>query len=696
MVRIINDGDIFGTGHFVATRPPDPTQQTSKVAKKKKGFWADQVSTGGGIGGALAGGAAGAALGSAVPGIGTAIGGLLGAILGGGAGSAGGELAENAIAGEKDLGKNVLQEGLIGGVTSLPIGAGFKLARAGTKALTGVGKQAAGDLVQEAGIQTIGRGAVGRGIASGTFDQAAQDAAGRVATAPSLLNRAGQKLSGTADDMAIKQFRFNNSQVNGLKSALGEDPGSFIRKHGISSVEDITSRGIDPLQNEFDNIVTGLKSVPSQAVSKGFDKYIKPLRESVSLDDNALAKSLQSQADAITRTLGDTISGKELVTLRRKFDDVVKRSAFGSAEMNVNKGTADALRKIVQDSADGLGVKASDGRSIKEIGRDLSRFITLNDVASKQEGLGRGSLPFGLGSAPGAIMGASGGPLGAAAGMAGQAVANSPAGRRVAMTAVDKIAGKLSTPSVKPVGQSLLGATGRFGAVGALESALNNPQSENMYSNPNTTTPSTNMPMTSNMDSQYAQDGEMSSPLGVSSAQIGQALMQAYAAGDTSAIKQLQGMYDLATEFEKNAAPEMSQSTMNAMASSDNAINTIDQLQQLYTDAGSGSGRLGGAIKNFAADAGFDKNAKVYNSLSQASVTQIAKALAGSGAGTVSDMDAKVIIAALPTISDTPDEARAKFAALRQRLENARNNSMAYSGGGGGQADLLSALQASQ
>jgi len=131
------------------------------------------------------------------------------------------------------------------------------------------------------------------------------------------------------------------------------------------------------------------------------------------------------------------------------------------------------------------------------------------------------------------------------------------------------------------------------------------------------------------------------------------------------------------------------------LASSDNAINTLDQLEQLFTAAGSGSGRIGGKLKGLAASAGLDENARIYNSLSQASVTQFAKALAGAGSGTVSDMDAKVILAAIPTISDTPAEAAAKFKALRQRLENAKANTYNYgSGAGENSSDLQSMMMA--
>lgn len=131
------------------------------------------------------------------------------------------------------------------------------------------------------------------------------------------------------------------------------------------------------------------------------------------------------------------------------------------------------------------------------------------------------------------------------------------------------------------------------------------------------------------------------------------------------------------------AGADMSQSSKNAMASSDNAINTVNQLEGMFNAAGGGGGRVGGFVKNLGGTVGFNEEAKVYNDMANASVTQIAKALAGSGAGTVSDMDAKVIMAALAKFNNSPAEAQAKFAALRQRLENARNNTMVYGGGGG-------------
>ena len=65
---------------------------------------------------------------------------------------------------------------------------------------------------------------------------------------------------------------------------------------------------------------------------------------------------------------------------------------------------------------------------------------------------------------------------------------------------------------------------------------------------------------------------------------------------------------------------------------------------------------------------------------------------AGAGGGTVSDADARVIIQALPTLQDSPEEAAVKFAALRQRLQNAKGNTLLYGQGGTSQPSLEETL----
>lgn len=666
--------------------------------KKKKDFWTDQISTGGSLAGALAGGAAGTAI---LPGVGT----LIGALLGGGAGGAGGQVAENAISGD-NLGQDVASEALWGGATALPFGAVGKLAKAGGTLVKGLGSEAARtaakDLVTEAGVKTMTPKAVqALSISDALKNAPAQAAAERLASQSTLGQKLGDKLSGAANDLAIKQFRLNSSQINGLKPVLGEDPGAFIRKNGFNTVEDITTKGIDPLQSQYDNVISTMKSIPKSDVEKSFSDFIKPLKNSVSIDDRNLAKRLEAQSKDILKSINGSVSGNDLLALRRQFDNAVKRNAYGSAEMGMNKGTADALRRTLQTSADNLGLKTPEGRSLKQIGVDLNKLRTLDEIVSKQENLGRGSLPL---SIPSLLGGAAGSGLGGIPGMAAGLVAtnaiNSPMGRKAAMGIIDGAASKVGQIGAGKVGQSIPQAVGRIGTVGAIKSSVGD-QSLSDLNNMPVNAPMSNatkMPTSvQNIDSQYQNMQQMSSEPsigGYSKSQIENAMAAAMIDGNSKAFTQLKGLYDLLPAQSSSPYGDLSQSSQNALASSDNAINTVDQLQQLYSNAGGARGRLGGLIGNFAADAGLDSNAKSYNSLSQASVTQIAKALAGAGAGTVSDMDAKVIIAALPTLQDTPEEAAIKFAALRQRLDAARQNTLMYgSGGGQSSSNLASALQ---
>lgn len=106
------------------------------------------------------------------------------------------------------------------------------------------------------------------------------------------------------------------------------------------------------------------------------------------------------------------------------------------------------------------------------------------------------------------------------------------------MTGANTLGQKLATSGA--TGQSPLGIAGRLGTLGLLKGgSVEQPttleesllaQSANSNNAVNTMTPSTNMPISSNMGTDYTQTPQMSSPLGVSTDQIAQALMKAYAA----------------------------------------------------------------------------------------------------------------------------------------------------------------------
>lgn len=665
-------------------------QGRQQAPKKKKDFWTDQISTGTGIGGALGGAATGAAIGSVVPGLGTAIGGLIGGIAGGALGSGAGELGENFITGEEDKFKNVGQEALLGGVFSAPP---VRLAKG---LITG-----------------------GRALAQGGGKEAAKLSLEEALTSPGVLGRAGSKLAGTADNLAIKQFRLTPSQLTNFQKKFGEDAGQTIRRYKFTNAEDISRKGIEPLQQRFDDAIKAIPGVTKESLKSTFDKKIGSLAKSASTDNRRMGSALKKEANSILERYGDVIDAQELTKIRREFDSLVNysQSVANPARYGVNKRTADAIRETLQ--------KADPTGNLKSVGLEINKLRQLADDVERQGNVGRGNLPLGITSLLGANTGgfAAGGPMGALGGVAAATAVNSNAGRRAALAGAEKLSSSANNLGRSVNSMSPKAMTTRLGTVGAVTGSLNQANQPstledalaNQLSLPNSLGASsaaattTNPMMNSNMDSSYQNNGEMSSVPGLFSSPSGNS--DSWSPNDPTAqnpspYSRDNLLYDINRDpanadkyiayyqsLQEVFAPQgsdFSQSSKNALASSDNAINTIDQLEGLFNNAGGGSGRLGGTIQGFAADAGFDENAKVYNSLSQASVTQIAKALAGSGSGTVSDMDAKVIIAALPTLRDTPQEARAKFAALRQRLENARNNTMLYgAGAGGGLEDAL-------
>ena len=126
------------------------------------------------------------------------------------------------------------------------------------------------------------------------------------------------------------------------------------------------------------------------------------------------------------------------------------------------------------------------------------------------------------------------------------------------------------------------------------------------------------------------------------------------------------------------AGDGLNSTTATQVAASANATNTLDQLEGLFDVAGGGSGKLGGSIKNALSRTGFDGNTQTYNDLAASSVSQLARAL--NGGGQVSDADAAVVIQALPKITDSKEVAARKFAALKARLQAARQNTLMYNG----------------
>lgn len=348
---------------------PEPSRGSTSGGskKKKKDFWTDQISTGGGIGGALGGAAAGAAIGSVVPGIGTAIGGLVGGIAGGALGSGGGEYAENVITGEKDKFKNVGTEALLGGAFSAPplrLGKGLiGVAKGGGKvaleeALQGAAKKGGSKLIQNMGAKTyaqafnIPRKFTGKlkpeqtaqdlmryGVGGG-LDKIEQTSTKALSTLGGILDKSVKNVGGDVKVDSVnnvfknlEKFNIPKGEVQALRRTVtdigtsGRMPGYENPTRMLDSIRELEKRGYDLIKAGESN----LSKNPNQAALG--EAYLEAAR---GLEDNLYSaitstgtiKSLQTAANknalnGIAKGLGDDFmkvtDPKELRTLMSPF-----------------------------------------------------------------------------------------------------------------------------------------------------------------------------------------------------------------------------------------------------------------------------------------------------------------------------------------------------------------------------------------
>jgi hypothetical protein len=473
--------DVLDIRQWMEQQKAQQQPQQPKQPEKKGNLLTSLIPSGGGIAGA----AGGAAIGTAIaPGIGT----LLGALLGGAAGGAGGKVAENAVEGQQNLGQGVGQEALINGV----LGAGpLRLLKGGVD--------------------------VARGLKAGTGLADAVANAGQGAVNSSIRGAVGNKLTDASNDLVVKNFRLTPSQLNNFKSKFGEDASQTIKKYGLVGKDagTIADNTIKPLQGEFDSIAQQIPSLPTVDVLKAFKAKYEPLINSAVEDKQAIGQQLKQQADTLAKKYGAEIPSGELAGVRQEFDSLVNYAdkAANPARYGVNKLSADAIRSVLQQTADKAGIKASNGMTFKEVGQELSKLHQLTDNIAKQEQLGRGSSPLGLLNLVGGGVGAGvGGPLGAIGGAAVTNVANSSLGRKITAGAAEKVGAGLTKKAASSSPYGIGGVTSRILPAGVAGAYLSSPNSDVMSQMAPTTNTATSNP--DNMGALYTNGQDMSSTTG--------------------------------------------------------------------------------------------------------------------------------------------------------------------------------------
>lgn len=483
----------------------------------------------------IAGGIVGGVGGSFVaPGAGT--------VVGGAAGSAAGEALRQYIEGEDaDYGKIALEGGL------------------------GLAGGVAGKVVGKAG-SLVGK-TVGKGLVEGS------------------------------ENLALKALRPTKTMLTKFAQQHGEDLAQVVTRNNLvgKSAQEIGEQAIKPLQSSFDDIVerSGLK-VDMGSLDRKFTEIINKLADSPSLTDNKLADDLANEYVNIINKAGNgPINIKTINEFRRVFDSKVRDFAADPIMAGKNRLIGNALRDVVQETADNAGMIGAGGRSLKDLGLELSKLYNVRDIAELQGNLGRGNLPvglldllgFGAGAELGGVVGGPGGRVvGAGLTMVGTKVANNPK-TIAAMSALGQKVGQGIGKSGEVIAQTAGQGAARVGN-STVNSGESDPQG-NAYGDQNNQLHSRNIAPEADFVNTALQDEgvtEAREPVtGYSVDQLGAAYAAALAAGDTAAAKQLKAMYDFEVEHEKNSAGggrPLSGPNAKDYNKAQTAIKALDRVEQ--------------------------------------------------------------------------------------------------------------------
>ncbi len=525
-----------------------PKKQAAQTKTKDSGGLASWLPTIGGTLGALGAGAgAGALAGSVLPGAGTLAGagvGLIAALLGGAGGSALGKVSENAIEGEQDLGKGVGEEALIGGVTSLPVGAGLKLARAGVKASTGIGKKSVEQLVSEAGQSALPRRVAGKGVTQTV------ETASPTVSKPSLVG----SLTTKVNDKASSNFLgLTPSQTQRLLDE-GIDPtnlGKRAAQYGSSADEIIgrTGKG-GPLQDSITALESGINDT-ANAAGKNIripgDDLIKALKAERTKMKGEIGGS--ARVEAINKVIADAEKKYKNGVTVKQARTILKEAnqKFGASMLD---DTGDAVVRAAQKLEGNTMRSALKGRfpSIADALDNEAQLIQIREIMARKRGADMAQKGIGISkpdlTRPGTLI--------------------EPIVRSDKVTSrVLRAGGDSSVPqagmetvanAAKPTGQTLLGALtrqglGRAGA-GALGVTGDQGQQFDQAAQDAGTDPTAAL---GNMDLS-GMPTEPSNPFGVSLDEVGAQMMQALANGDSKGYGVLSDLYDRINDYETAAA----------------------------------------------------------------------------------------------------------------------------------------------
>lgn len=124
--------------------------------------------------------------------------------------------------------------------------------------------------------------------------------------------------------------------------------------------------------------------------------------------------------------------------------------------------------------------------------------------------------------------------------------------------------------------------------------------------------------------------------------------------------------YKWVYEQSQDSSGQLTAQEKKSQKQSQTALQGLNQLKTLYSQAGGGQNRLPGILGNVQGKVGANSKADSYNKIRDSLTTSLARAFGETGV--LTDQDREVYKQALPRLEDTPEEAAIKLQYLEDML----------------------------
>lgn len=215
--------------------------------------------------------------------------------------------------------------------------------------------------------------------------------------AEKITGKLGRKVAESGEELVLKGLKPSPSQQKKFLEKTGEQLSGWMSKNNISSnfVEE-AGKKIEEVQGQFDEIALSknIQVNPNKLLEK-FIKTSEDIKDTVAGDISGKAKKIEDFFDSLTTKYGDKMTAADLTKERKGIDDQLKESQFGMPleQASYLRSVRNAITEAIQDSAG--SIKAG-GKSLKELGSELNKLYSFEEIANKQSGLGKGNMAFGI------------------------------------------------------------------------------------------------------------------------------------------------------------------------------------------------------------------------------------------------------------------------------------------------------------